>query len=314
MRSHYKIKNTLKNLPFYSEKTNNIKKSKKLTNTKFLSQLPFFPKKMKKLRNYQLSKELLFFPKRPKRPKKLAKHLKNILPLYDNVEISKRQRAFRGCVEIYNVEVADRESLSDSLFLAKSSIIDLFSDLLQEKRGFKYVLSAIISLKRWKNAINRYDIKTMYLNSEAITVTNQRFNLGTSYKKLKHVLNIWSGEDSGWIVDKIEDINIKICNYDPLSGSSYILLPSELNNSMKGLINLKNKDIECFKWCHVRFINPQSKNSDRINKQDKKVGSTLDDRGINFPMKAPDYEIIEERFEVNVDVFGYKNKVFPLFV
>ena len=33
-----------------------------------------------------------------------------------------------------NVEVVHRESLSDSLFLAKCSIIDLFKDLLQEKR------------------------------------------------------------------------------------------------------------------------------------------------------------------------------------
>ena len=110
----------------------------------------------------------------------------------------------------------------------------------------------------------------MYLNSEAMTVTNQRFNLDTSYEKLKQILNIWSGEGSGWIVDKIEDIIIKICTDDPLSGSSYIPLPSELNNSMKGLINFKNKDIECFKWCHVRFLNPQNKHSDRINKQDKK--------------------------------------------
>ena len=83
MRSHYKIKNTLKNLPFYSEKQIILNKSKKLTNTKFLSELPFFPKKLKKLRSYQLSKELPFFPKRPKRPKNLTKHqiLKNILPL-----------------------------------------------------------------------------------------------------------------------------------------------------------------------------------------------------------------------------------------
>ena len=139
---------------------------------------------------------------------------------------------------------------------------------MQEKRGFKYVLSAIITLKRWNNAINRYDIERIYLNSEAITVTNQRFNLDTSYEKLKHILNIWFTEGSGWIVDKIEAIHIKICNYDPLSGSSYIPLPPELINSMKGFINLKNKDIECFKWFHVRFINPQSKNSDRVNKQD----------------------------------------------
>ena len=32
---------------------------------------------------------------------------------------------------------------------------------------------------------------------------------------------------------------------------------------MKGLINLKNKDIECFKWCHVK--NPIKK-----KKKDKK--------------------------------------------
>ena len=169
-----------------------------------------------------------------------------MLPLYETVGISKRQRAFRVHAETYHVEVADRGSLSDSLFLARSSQNDLFSDLLQEKRGFKYVLSAIITLKRWNNAINRYDIKTIYLNSEAITVTNQRFNLGTSYEKLKHILNILSGEGSGQIVDKIEAIHIKICNYDPLSGSSYIPLPPELNNSMKGLINLKIKDIEMF--------------------------------------------------------------------
>ena len=105
-----------------------------------------------------------------------------------------------------------------------------------------------------------------------------------------------------------------IANYDPLAGSSYIPLPRELNNSMKGLINLKNKDNECFKWCHVRFINPQNKHCDRINKKDKEIAKTLNYRGINFPMKARDYEIIEERFNINVNVFGYENRVFSLYV
>ena len=103
--------------------------------------------------------------------------------------------------------------------------------------------------------------------SEPVTVTNQRLNLSISYEKLKNILNIWTGQGSGWIIGNIWS---NISNYDPLSGSSYIPLPPELNNSMKGLINLKNKDIKCFKWCHVRFINPQNKTSDRINKQDKK--------------------------------------------
>ena len=168
--------------------------------------------------------------------------------------------------------------------------------------------------KRWNNAINRYDIETIYINSEAVTVTNQRFNLSTSYEKLKNILDIWTGQGSGWIVDKIEGLYINISNYDPLVGSSYILLPPELNNPMKGLINIKNKDTECFKWCHTRFINPTNSHPERINKQDKKTASTLDWRGINFPMKARDYEIVAERFNINVNVLGYQNKVFPLYV
>ena len=129
------------------------KKKKNFTNNRFLSKLPFFPKKVKNLTN-QLSRELPFFPKRSKR--RLTKHqiLRNILPLYDSVGISKRERAFRGYPETYNVEVTDRKSLSDSLFLAKSSIIDLFSDLLQEERGFKYVLLAVITLMQLMQLID----------------------------------------------------------------------------------------------------------------------------------------------------------------
>ena len=40
---------------------------------------------------------------------------------------------------------------------------------------------------------------------------------------------------------------------------------------MKGLINIKNKDNESFKWCHIKFINPTNSHPERINKQDKKI-------------------------------------------
>ena len=122
MAQKYKIRNLLKNLPFYSEEIKSSKKSnKKFSNIRLLSELPFFSKKSKKLTNKQLSKELPFFPKRSKRPKRVTKHqiLHNILPFYDSVGISKRERAFRGYAETYYVEVADRTSLSDSLFFSK---------------------------------------------------------------------------------------------------------------------------------------------------------------------------------------------------
>ena len=111
-----------------------------------------------------------------------------------------------------------------------------------------------------------------------------------------------------------EDICINIFNYDPLSDRSYIPLPSKLNSPMKGLINVKNKDVECFKWCHIRFINPTNSHPERINKQDKKTASTLEYKGINFPKKARDCELVEEKIDINVKVFGYENKFFPLHV
>ena len=82
----------------------------------------------------------------------MTKHqiLKNTLPLYDTVGISRSQYAHKGYTETYNVKVADGIGLSDSFFFEKSSIIDLFKDLLQEKRGFKYVLSTTITLKIYR--------------------------------------------------------------------------------------------------------------------------------------------------------------------
>ena len=292
------------------------KKNKKFSNIRLLSELPFFYKKPRELFNKKLSEVLPFPPKRKKIPKRLTKHqvLENILPFYDTVGISRREHAHRYYAETYDVEVIDNKSLDDSLFLAKRSINDLFKDLLQEKRGFKYNLVAIITLKRWHNATNTYDIKTTHIKTKAITVTNQRFNLNSAYEELKYRLDIWTVLGSGWIIDKIENINIEIANYDLLVGSSYIPLPPELNNSMKGLINIKNKDNECFKWRHIRFINPTNNHPERINKQDKKIAETLDYRGINSPMKARDYEIIVKRFNINVNVSGYENRVFPLYV
>ena len=112
--------------------------------------------------------------------------LSNILPIYDSVGISRREYALKYYAETYDVEIIDRIMLADSLFLAKSSIINLFKDILREKRGFKYNLEIKVTLKRWNNAINRFDIETIYINSEPVTVTNQRFNLSTSHEKLKH--------------------------------------------------------------------------------------------------------------------------------
>ena len=81
---------------------------------------------------------------------------------------------------------------------------------------------------------------------------------------------------------------------------------------MKGLINLKNKDHKCFMWCHVRLINPRNSHPERMSKQDKKIAAILNYLGIVFPLDINDYKKIEDRFQNEVNIFGYENKVYPL--
>ena len=162
------------------------------------------------------------------------------------------------------------------MYLAKRSIIDFLKDKLQEKRGFKYSILVIVKFKKWKAEINAWEFQNIYIRSDAITVTNQWFYLANPFTKILNLLHPWEGECSGWAIDRVQGIYIHIHDYDPLAGSSYIPLPKELNHSTKGLINIKNNDIYCLRWCHVRMLNPQERNSQRITKQDKEIAKTLD--------------------------------------
>ena len=116
--------------------------------------------------------------------------------------------------------------------------------MLREKRGFKYSVSVKITLKKRINN-NELGPITLYFNSVVKTVINRRYRLNDSFEEILNKSDIWINEGSGWVIDEIKGLYINISNYEPLLGGSYIPLPKALNNSMKGLINLKNKDHKC---------------------------------------------------------------------
>ena len=85
------------------------------------------------------------------------------------------------------------------------------------------------------------------------------------WKKILNLLDIWINDSSAWTIDQIDGLYINTSNYEPLLGDSYIPLPKVLNNSMKALINLKNKDHKCFMWCHVRWTGVTNQQTEMIN-------------------------------------------------
>ena len=144
---------------------------------------------------------------------------------------------------------------------------------------------------------------------------NHRFKLEDSFQEILYMIDCWINEGSGWIVESIESQYINISTYRPLLGSSYMNLPIELRNPRKGLINIKNKDQKYFLWCHVRHINPSKENPERIKKIDKKLVSNLNYDGIEFPVQEKDFDKIEVKNNICINVFGYENGlVFPIYV
>ena len=125
----------------------------------------------------------------------------------------------------------------------------------------------------------------------------------------------WISEGSGWTVQSVDGHYLNIVKHKSLKGSSYIQLPQELQNNAKGLINMKNKDNEYFRGCHIRHLNPQDKDPQRIKKTDKPYIEKLNYSGIEFPVNVKQYNKIENQNEINISVFGYENKQpFPIYV
>ena len=78
---------------------------------------------------------------------------------------------------------------------------------------------------------------------------------------------------------------------------------------------MKNEDNECFRWCHIRHLNPQDKYPQRIKKSDKEYINKLNYTDIEFPVAIKHYNKIENLNNININVFGYEDKQsYPIYI
>ena len=167
------------------------------------------------------------------------------LPFYDSLNIKEISKVFKRYAKSYSIEIIDSKHPLIQLNASKSSIKDLFKDLLYEMKGFKYQVTVNISLSKEKiNGDTEYS--SVYFNSVTKTVINLDFNLDKAFEEILYRIDNWINEGSGWIIESINIEFVNISKYVPLFGNSFIELPSELKHPKKGLINIKNSDNKCF--------------------------------------------------------------------
>ena len=184
--------------------------------------------------------------------------------------ISQVEKALKGYTQSFDVELRDKKDPLLQLQKSRRAVEYLFNNLLVQTKGFKFVET--LQVKFVKHSNDKKILKNGYFNSTTDLIINEtdiKLAIQASQQQILNKIAQWISEGSGWTIQLIENHYINIVNYNSLKGSSYIELPQELRNSAKGLINMKNKDNECFRWCHIRHLNPQYKDPQRIKKTDK---------------------------------------------
>ena len=129
----------------------------------------------------------------------------------------------------YTVEIVDKKDLIVQLEANKSSIKDLFNDLLNETKGFKYQINVKVLLKKYRSN-GEIEFTPVYFNSLTKTIINHRYKLDQSFQEILYRIDAWINRGSGWIIESIESQYINISTYRPLAGSSYIDLLIKLKH------------------------------------------------------------------------------------
>ena len=83
------------------------------------------------------------------------KRLKNMdllseLPFYEELNVIKTDHAFKGYAMSYKVELVEKNDPINRLEASKTSIKDLFNDILDKTKGSKYQITVKILLNNTK--------------------------------------------------------------------------------------------------------------------------------------------------------------------
>ena len=89
------------------------------------------------------------------------------LPFYEELSVVKTDHPFEEYAISYKVELVEKKDPFIQLEASKASIKDLFNDLLDETKGFKYQIILKVELKKYKDT--EVGFSPLYFNSTTKT-------------------------------------------------------------------------------------------------------------------------------------------------
>ena len=123
--------------------------------------------------------------------------------------IREKRRALKGFTKSFEVSLRyDRDALVQ-LQNTRLAISQLFSVILSDTKGFKFVKTLKVTFVKRKDEHNIY--KPAYFNSRAQIIINPNDflpSLGLSQQQLLNGIGVWLSEGSGWNISNIDEYYI----------------------------------------------------------------------------------------------------------
>ena len=108
----------------------------------------------------------------------------------DELNILQISKAFKGYARSYEIEIIDSKDLLAQLEASKSSTEDLFKDLLDEIKGFKYQITVKVLLSKYKEN-GDIEFAPVYFNSATKTVINPEYMLDQSFQEILYTIGLY---------------------------------------------------------------------------------------------------------------------------
>ncbi|KAG1651863.1 hypothetical protein GQR58_026696 [Nymphon striatum] len=232
-------------------------------------------------------------------------------PVPEELEFKESKSALKKFTMQYRIEGKDGYDPTSFLNFVKLKA----TNLLRNNRGTKVKMILRCNMEKTNIATGDTITDPAAFHSK-VEVNLKSTDVNDLYnKKVDNVLEslaTFQTRGSNWVFRSIINLDIHTVAYEPLKGNSYIPLPTELEMK-KAIINMKNNDDECFKWCVIRAMNPVNVHPERITKDLTEKAELLDWNNIKFPVDLKSIDRFEKQnASISINVFGYENEIYPL--
>ena len=128
---------------------------------------------------------------------------------YGELNIMQISKAFGWYARSYKVETVDSKDPLAQLKTCKSSIKDLFKNLLNEIKGFKYHITVKVLMGK-HNQNGDIEFSPVYFNSTSKTIFNSgKYGLEKSFHKILYGIDNWINEGSCQVIESIDAEHVK---------------------------------------------------------------------------------------------------------